>query len=798
MESGEAQRGDGLPRWAWGVLLSGVLFLLMLPLQVGERSPLRRFGELLELKGFDTMFLLREQLAPTTADPRIRVVVIDDEGQEMFENGSQLVELGHDSPYPWPRAWYGDLALRLHEAGARAVFFDFLFSSPSVWDGTGELIQDSGGSLPGLELEEEQGGGFFPGGGEEESFGFDESPPAPGDDQLFAEACRATGITFLSMFAAEPDRTGRSREEAVLSPATEESQRELERMRERRLDAYPDEVLQSTALPGELVVPRSYGHINLPLPELVSATRGSGVINAEKDPDGVIRRVRPLYEVDGRVFPAATLLLAQELLGGEVSTPDGSTLGLGSRRYPLDPGGSLVINFHGGTQTYPYEQFHAQLLEHWRGEEPDADLEGCIFLVGTSAVGLGDVKASPFGNYYPGVEAHAAALDNFLNEDFLYRPGLGPRLGWLALLLLVGGQLFARSRSAGAGVVVLVVLFFLQVGLGFGLFAGAGIWVDQVVPVMGLGGIFAGAQTVHYFTEGRKKKAIRGAFQRYLPPSVVDEVLKVPLDELKLGGDRRELTVSFSDIRGFTGISEQLGPEELVSMLNVYLGEMTDIISRRHGTLDKYIGDSIMAFWGAPLAIEQPAVEACLSALENHERLEVLREEFRAQGLPELHARIGINTGVMLVGNMGSERHFSYTVMGDAVNLASRLEGAGKQYGVSILIGSRTREEAREYIEVREIDLLRVKGKEEPERVFELLARRGELSPERARLRESYEEGLTLYQGREFGAASGAFQRALELDPEDGPSRVYLERSLLYTEQPPPPDWDGVFVMTSK
>lgn len=744
---------EGMPRWAWGLLLAAATFAVLLLFHLGERSPLRRFAEKLELKALDTMFQLREDVAPTSPDERIEIVVVDDEGYEYFDNYSYVRPGFPDVPFPWPRFFYARLVDYMHAAGARVVFFDFLFSGLSPYD-------------------------------------LAEVP----DAEQFATSCEGAGNVYQSLLFGEPEGWGEIEAETRVF---------LEDLRAARLADYDLELLHRHRLGGGVEPSRSFEKVQLPLEQLAAAAHGLGAVNADIDPDGVVRRVRPLVGYGDGTYPSIQLALARDVLGVEEVAQDSSgDLLLGDLRVPLGEDGCMLVNWHGGAQTYPYHSMHKFVEQVGAFEtvefEPDPRFAGKIVLVGTSATGLADLKANPFGSRFPGVEAHAAALDNLLNGDFLRHGSLGLRLGWTALLLLVAGQALARRQAAATGVVVLLVLLALQLVLGFGAFVRLGLWVDQVIPVVGLVLLFAGAQTLQYFTEGRQKRAIRGAFQRYLPPSVVDEVLKVPLDELKLGGDRRELTVFFSDIRGFTGISETLAPEELVSMLNVYLGEMTDIISRNHGTLDKYIGDSIMAFWGAPLPVEQPAVAACMSALENHERLAELREEFRARGLPELYARIGINTGPMLVGNMGSDQHFSYTVMGDAVNLASRLEGAGKQYGVSILIGSATHEAAREHIEVREIDLIRVKGKAAPERVFELLARRGELSEAQERLRGAFLAGLEAYRARDWAAATARFEAALEIEPGDGPSRVYLERCRLYTDEPPPADWDGVFVMATK
>ena len=278
---------------------------------------------------------------------------------------------------------------------------------------------------------------------------------------------------------------------------------------------------------------------------------------------------------------------------------------------------------------------------------------------------------------------------------------------------------------------------------------------------------------------------------------VVDEIMR-DTDRIKLGGEKKELTVLFSDVAGFTTISEKLSPEELVVLLNHYLSAMTDIILKHRGNVNKYLGDGIMAIFGAPRGEPEHAILACLAALESQEALARLREEWKAQGHPEITARIGVNSGPLVVGNMGSQKRLEYTVMGDSVNLASRLEGANKFYDTLILLGPRTYELAQHGIEAREVDLLRVKGKLEPVVVYELLARKGALSPVKQQVVAAYRGGLAAYKRRDFVSAKGRFEDALRLDPSDGPSKVYLQRTQAYLETPPPPDWDGVYILKSK
>jgi len=278
---------------------------------------------------------------------------------------------------------------------------------------------------------------------------------------------------------------------------------------------------------------------------------------------------------------------------------------------------------------------------------------------------------------------------------------------------------------------------------------------------------------------------------------VVDEILRNPAG-VTLGGEKKELTVLFTNVAGFTSISETLDPTELVELINRYLSVVTEGILRHRGNVNKYLGDGIMAVFGAPRGEPNHATLACYAALDCQAALARLREEWKAQGYPDMATRIGINSGSLVVGNMGSPARMEYTVMGDAVNLASRLESANKVYGTSILMGPRTYELAREEIQVREVDILRVMGKQKPVVVYELLARRGEMDERNRPVLELYRKGLAAYKARDFGAATQAFEAALQLDPADGPSRVHLSRAQEYLVTPPLPDWAGVYEMRSK
>jgi adenylate cyclase len=295
----------------------------------------------------------------------------------------------------------------------------------------------------------------------------------------------------------------------------------------------------------------------------------------------------------------------------------------------------------------------------------------------------------------------------------------------------------------------------------------------------------------------KEREFIKSTFERYVSKAVASEISKNS-EMVRLGGIKKELTVMFSDIEGFTALSEILPPEEVVKRLNEYFEGMSSAILEFDGTLNQFQGDAIVAFWGAPVPQENHAVLACLAALRCREFLKNLRARWIAQGLPERTFRFGINTGEIIVGNIGSSSRFEYTVIGDEVNLASRLEGANKIYGTQILISDKTYELAGEEVIARELDIIRVVGKTQPVRVYELVSRKGELDDKRRGILEKFRVGVNLYRKRNWNGAKESFEKILELDPYDKPSQEYLRRCNEYQSSPPPLDWEGVFELRSK
>ena len=639
--------------------------------------------------------------------------------------------------WPWPRQMYAPIVQFCTAAGARALLFDILFS-------------------------------------EDSSYGVE-------DDRLLADALAQTGGAILPMFLSGEDR-----------PQEEWEERLIERL------ALP---LENHA--GQTRPP--YRSAQLPIRFLAEKAKTLANVNVPPDQDGIYRRlplVFPYGAHDLRWLPAPGMAAAWEVLGRERLVRDAKGLELGSLHIPLDRQGSFLLTFYGGERDFPrYSAFNViqSFVALEGGGQPlygPENFRDKIVVVGLTAAGLLDLKPTPIRSVYPGMAIHATLAANLLHRDFRVRvsPAAALTLAAATALIAAATVIFLTTVwHLGVATVAEVAALPLAVTTAYRY----NLWVDGVMLALSLGLAFAFAAVFSYATEGRQKRQIKRMFSHYMSEHLIHDLLKHP-EKLRLGGEKRVLTVFFSDLAGFTSLSEKLTPEEVVTLLNRYLTAMTDIILASGGLIDKYEGDAIMALWGAPLPQEDHGARACLAALENQRRLAELRREFEALGLPPVYSRIGVNTGEMIIGNMGSSQRFDFTVIGDSVNLASRLEGANKTYGTAIIISEDTYRQAVARVEVRELDLIRVKGKEVPVRIYELLAAKGELDGKMGEARHRFTAGLGHYRRQEWAKAIGCFQQALEAVPEDGPSRVFIERCREFVETPPPPSWDGVYRLTTK
>lgn len=537
---------------------------------------------------------------------------------------------------------------------------------------------------------------------------------------------------------------------------------------------------------------RESGGLERPIPVLRQSARDLGFVNVYPDPDGVIRRITPAVMEGPSLFPSLGLAGAAHFLDQAPQRHDQHPLLLGGLPIPVNPDGTVLLDYY-GLEEFP----RVSIVDVIEGHIPVSGLAGKVVIVGAMATGIGDIWTSPLTSEIPGVFIQATFMENILENRFLQMPR---HHGWiqagsvlvltvlpLALMVLLPPLV---SVLAGAG-----ILLAYAAGTQY-LFASFQLVWPLVVPLS------AGAVTIlallifNFMIETRQHRWIKKSFSRYLNPEVIDILVKHP-DQLQLGGEEKELTVIMADIRNFTTLSETLTPKALIDLLNRYLGELTEVILDNGGTLDKYMGDAIMAFFGAPLSDERHARNACRTVIQMRDRLHEKRDRWIREGLPALHFGIGMSTGIMVVGNLGSSRRFDYSVIGDNVNLASRLEGLTKVYGVEIIIAAQTHERLDGTFACRELDMVQVKGRQAPVRIYELMGMASDVMGETGFVRQ-FEQGLEQYRAREFDTAVRLFNQALQLRPDDPPSRLFIQRCQHLMDEPPDGSWDGTWSFTDK
>ncbi|MEY3901887.1 MAG: hypothetical protein RL189_1193 [Pseudomonadota bacterium] len=557
--------------------------------------------------------------------------------------------------------------------------------------------------------------------------------------------------------------------------------------------------------------------VNIPL--ISGSNPIIGFINNTPDIDGLMRRYKLILEVpanDGenindekRFIPSLGLQLVAKYLNRKIRVDYDQyvrkILLVGDSddaiEIPLNgQSGYMLLNHYGeysdsNNQMTPVVISLADAAEN---KLPQKMPE--ILILGSTTIGADDKRPSPLNSSANGVEHHVAMVENVLRSDFLIRP-IHFLLNETVLVLIAGLVLCLLLVKAGA---LLTLMITAAAHLTIELIDRKLIFGTNQLYNFGIlhiqnATIFISMTMFKYFVEEREKRQIKGAFQHYLNPSVINQLLESP-DGLKLGGEKRELTVFFSDVRGFTTISEILSPEALASLLNEYFTPMTNIVLESKGLLDKYIGDALMAVWGAPLPLPDHADRALESALRMLDALDHLREGWKSRNLPAIDIGCGINTGPMVVGNMGSNLRFDYTVLGDSVNLGSRLEGITKEYGVRIICSGSTKDSLKnpERFVLRELDWIKVKGKNEPVTIYEVMRFPTAEREKIMKVREFFESGLGKYRQRKFSEAQSDFMQALQLVPQDGPSSTFLERCEYFIENPVHEGWEGIWIMKSK
>lgn len=722
-----------------------------------------QFLRLVELKTLDLRMVSRGELK--SGDETV-IAVIDERS---------LAELGR---WPWPRTTIARLVDRLKADGAKAIGFDIVFAEADTnanlktIDALAREIQKSGGASPQITKL------------------LNQKRLDANTDAILAQALEKAENVTLGYFFHFPRKSN----EIELAHLTPQKNKDNAACIENSRYA----MINSTSeMHDDSFLPRAFApETNIGI--LCEAAQNSGYFNMLPDRDGSNRWMPMVIAFENNYYPSLAVSLVQSYLDFPALAlniePYGvKTVGIGDITVPTDESGRLLINYLGKAHSFP----HYSIADILSGKTPPDTFRNKIVLVGATAVGIYDLRVTPFSSAYPGVEIHATVIDNILHRNFLIHSSSTLFIDICAIILLglIIGLLIPRLRPV-TGMIAAFAIVCIFIGLNFLVFFKLNVWLNLVYPFLSMILIYLGITIYHYFQEEREKRKIRGAFQYYLNASVINEILKNP-DKLKLGGDKKDLSVLFSDIRGFTSISEKLTPQELVALLNEYLTAMTNKVFQYNGLLDKYIGDAIMAVFGAPLDQPDHARLACLTALEMIKELHSLQKKWEQEGRPYVNIGIGINSGDMVVGNMGSHMRFDYTVMGDMVNLGSRLEGTNKEYGTNIIISEFTYEAVKNDMCCRELDSVRVKGKVKPVKIYELLAEKKDEANYR-NLINTFNRAVELYRDGKWDDAIAAFQSALEIRPGDFVSAMYVERCKNLKEHPPALPWDGVFVMTKK
>jgi adenylate cyclase len=799
-ESGSFRLRQVFSSW-WGhrasFLISVAITLIALGIYVfaflgDRRTPLFEFLTRFEYSTLDTRFRYRP-VRYTLPDPRIVVVSIDQRSQEVL------------GKWPFSRKHFAEMLDALREDGAKVVSFDITFDKPdqtaapirALW---AKFEQDKkNGKPPDLKLEAQVA---------ELAKEFDA-------DAQFAAALRRFDSVVLGNFYLEPEEI-RGIDPAVLDKYAAMVQwYALNRNAIRPATGKEDfaSLLNSYAFEGTL-----YRATIANIPELAPPDNDEktaiGFFNISSDTDGVLRRGllvlpfgRSTNPEDLDLYGSLEVQTIRLYLGlkTEQVTVNYGPAGIASvqfgDRLTVKPDwlGRMIINYRGPGGTYPYFSI-ADVVQH---SFKPGTFKDKIVLVGASATGIGDLRTPPYGGIdYPGLEVHANVIDNMLNHSFLIR---GVTQETLDLLLI-----FLFGIPLGIALALMSprwMWFGLALLLPFAAFIYIaflhGWWLNFTLPAGTLTANVMAVSLYRALVEEKEKRKVRTAFGQYLSPEVIRRLLVNP----QLVEPRKtEITVMFSDIRGFTTISEKLDAQELALFLNGYLSDMTKIVFETNGTLDKYIGDAVMAFWGAPYEDPRHAIDACDASLAMMKQIHELQKKWEAEGKPKLDIGIGLNSGVASVGNMGSALRYGYTALGDTVNLSSRLEGLNKDYGTHILTNESTFLAAKnEGYLFRELDVIRVKGKLEPVTIYELYGRVEELKSKNAEslgdVQERFRcfaEARELYKRRAWDEAQHAFQAILERWPEEGPARLYWKRCQEYLFDEPPINWDGVFTMTHK
>ncbi|MDD5179875.1 MAG: adenylate/guanylate cyclase domain-containing protein [Gallionellaceae bacterium] len=572
--------------------------------------------------------------------------------------------------------------------------------------------------------------------------------------------------------------------------------------------ALPEAVFQPGTFKGHPIGFTQWDGYGGNLPELQKSAASAGHFNPMVDADGEVRRVPMIAEYNGAYYESLSLAMVRTLLAparlvpGYAASKSEDYAGLewldvgtaqGNLSIPVDQDVSTLVPYRGGRGSFRY----ISVTDVLHDRVPLAELKNKIVVVGTSAPGLMDMRSTPVAAVYPGVEIHANMIAGILDQNIKQKPPyvLGAEVVLLLVIGVVLSLLLPSLSPVQTTLLTLVTLVVMLTG-NVAIWHYANLALPLSSSVLMILGLFALDMSYGYFVETRTKRQITSLFGQYVPSELVDEMSQHP-ESVSMEGDSREMTILFSDVRGFTTISEGLDAKELTLLMNEFLTPLSRVVYKHRGTVDKYMGDCIMAFWGAPLPDPEHAKHAILAGIEMQRTLRELQPHFKQRGWPEIRIGVGINTGRVSVGNMGSEVRVAYTVMGDAVNLASRLEGITKQYGVGVIVGENTKAAVPDFV-YRELDLVRVKGKDKPVAIFEPLGLNGQVDKAVLEELKLYHQMLKLYRRQDWDQAELQLYNLQRMSPECKLYDVYAERAAYFQSNSPGADWDGVFVFQTK
>lgn len=723
------------------------------------------FLELMELKTIDFRFRHRKPIEP---GPEVILAVIDEKS------------LAKEGKWVWPRTKFADLINRLSEAGAAVVSFDIGFLEETEKEKTVEItvgkIKDEIKTL-GIESKKVE-------------TLLNQFTVQSQEDKALADAIAnsKSEIVLGYFFHMHPEHGEHLTEQDI-----QKHRENILRSRYNHIRALTEDALDAKINTIEAFAPQA----NIEM--IASAADYAGYFNMDPDEDGVVRWIPGVIKFQNQNYAPLSIMTVSAYLKTEPAIYQ-SIYGvegfeIGDLIVPVrDIRGEIMINYRGGSNTFE----HKSITDILHGHVPDEQLRDKIVIVGATATGIYDMRVTPYDPVFPGLEVHANVVDSILRMDYIFKPEWINLVNLLAIIfsgLLLG--LVLPRVDVVPGTLTGIILFFGYIFVCYYLFSSYGLIVNMVYPSLVIVTVYVSITAYRFLLESQQKKFIRNAFSTYLSPTVVDNLIRSGR-QLQLGGEERTITAFFSDVQNFTSISEMLEPTVLVELLNEFLTEMADILMENGGTLDKFEGDAIIAFFGAPYELENQALSACITAIAMQQRLAELREKWKQQHLPLLNMRIGMNKGPAVVGNMGSKKRMDYTMMGDTVNLAARLEGVNKLYGTYTLVSENTFRDAGESITAREIDSIIVVGRQEAIKVFEIVGYTAEMNDAVKYTIEHYEAALGAYRKRDWDRAIELFERAMEFTPQDRPSQALISRCREYKKNPPPDSWNGAFVMTTK